>query len=202
MSLKSIGLDDIPWFAIVGAAILASFFMYKITVTDFSSYILPIYLTEALMFIGFGYAILRKHENAGGFTIFLMAMMWLMNQILTWSGAGSSINLWILCGLEILFSASFFLNKPLLKYFSTKGKEWTYAGYWLIFIFAVAKVWINYTLALPFGFWGIAVLLVSFGYILQPVKKEYGGIMALIGTLLALFVALALGSQYGLTLVP
>jgi hypothetical protein len=202
MSMKS--LEQIPWFSVAGAVLLVSLFLFTSTLSNFMTELVPIYLTEALLFIVFGYALMRGHTE-DSFTVFLMACVWLLDQILCWSniGAGLSASLWFLAAIQIVL-AYLFLTKYKLKFANVGGEAWTYAALWVIFLFGVAKLWLNLsygTAIAQMPIWGISIAILSFGYIIKPLSKDAGVTMQAIGALLAVFSALTIGGA-GLLLVP
>jgi hypothetical protein len=74
----------------------------------------------------------------------------------------------------------------------------------MVFIFGLSKFIIGLCSGMTLTqipLWGLGVLLVSFGYIVEPVEKEWGLPFQLIGTLLALISAFTLTAP-GLQLLP
>ena len=197
-------LEKIPYFAIVGVVLILSMLLYCTNQPNFSSQILPTYLTQALVYIAFGYAFMKGHQRQG-FIVFLMALDWLMMQILIWSNIGAALtaSLWILCLFQLLLAYYFFTGKS-LKFAGEGGQVWAYAGLWLVFAFGIGKLWVLWAtaqtlVALPF--WGLGIALISFGYILQPVEEEWSLPLKLIGLLLAVIAAFTVQAP-GLTLIP
>ena len=197
-------LEKIPYFAIVGGVLILSMLLYCTDQPNFASQILPTYTTQALVYIAFGYVFLRGHQNQG-FIAFLMALDWLMMQILIWSNLGAALtaSLWILFVFQLLLVYYFFTGK-ILQFAGQGGQVWAYAGLWLTFAFGIGKLWVLWAaaqtlVALPF--WGLGVALISLGYILQPVEEEWSVPLKLIGLLLAVIAAFTVQAP-GLRLMP
>jgi hypothetical protein len=96
----------------------------------------------------------------------------------------------------------FFVDKS-LRFAGGGGTTWTYAAVWVVFIFGLGKLLVGLsgvTLAqLPL--WGLGVLLMSFGYIIEPVEKSWSTPLQAIGCLIAVISALSLTAP-GLELIP
>lgn len=196
MSLKS--LEEIPWFAVVGVVLLASMFINA--PANIMEAELPRYLTQALLYIVLGWAFLKGYTKQG-FTVFLMAGVWLLMQILCWAGIGSSLSasLWLLCIAQVGLTYAFFTNYPIKFAGVGGGSTWSYAALWVIFLFAVGKLWISVaygTQSVQTPLWGIAILLLSSGYIVEPVEKQWATPLKAIGTLLAVVSALTISGAW------
>jgi len=200
VSLKD--LEKIPWFAVVGAIVILSLLLNAGSADV--TLMVPSYLTQAFLYLALGYAFMRGHTGQG-FTVFLMAAVWLLTNILIWSNLGSllSASLWLLCIMQLALVYMFFTGKS-LKFAGEGGVQWTYAGLWLIFVFGLGKIWLalsqGATLA-QIPLWGVGVLLLSLGYIVEPVEKSWATPFKLIGCLLAVVSGLTIAGS-GLQLLP
>jgi len=145
---------------------------------------------------------MRGHTEQG-FAVFLMAGVWLLVNVLVWSNAEVSAWLWIFCLIQLALIYMFFTGKK-IRFAGSGGVTWTYAALWLVFIFGLSKFIIGLCSGMTLTqipLWGLGVLLVSFGYIVEPVEKDWGLPFQLIGTLLALISAFTLTAP-GLQLLP
>lgn len=202
--------ENIPFFAIAGAMLLISMVMYTTNAINFTSLLLPTYLTQILVYLALGYATLKGHGKAG-FTIFLMTLVWMFNQILQWSYISNMANLtptfttlyWLLLLVQGGLAVMFFRNKPLKFVPDSSGAGWPYASYWVILIFGLAKLALNFWLGqtlVQMTLWGASIFLISLGYVIQGFKKKYALPILAVGTLLAAYSALTIGAS-GLSLV-
>jgi len=199
VSLKS--LEKIPWFAVAGALVIINLLMVSQS-TDFMSVVVPSYLTQAFLYIALGYGFLRGHIEQG-FTVFLMAGIWLLTNILLWSNVANAAWLWLLFIVQLALIYMFFTGQN-IKFVASGGTTWTYAALWVVFLFGLGKFIISINAGstltqLPL--WGLGILLMSFGYIIEPVEKSWSTPLQAIGCLLALISALTLTAP-GLQLLP
>jgi hypothetical protein len=194
-------LKKIPWFAVVGVLVILNMLIVQQS-TDFMSVVVPAYLTQAFLYIALGYAFMRGHTEQG-FAVFLMAGVWLLVNVLVWSNAEVTSWLWIFCLIQLALIYMFFTGKK-IRFAGSGGITWTYAGLWLVFLFGLSKFIIGLSSGMTLAqmpLWGLGVLLVSFGYIVEPVEKEWSLPFQLIGCLLALISAFTLTAP-GLQLLP
>lgn len=204
MKIQDLKLQDIPYYAIAGLMLLLSMLIYTTRQPDFASYILPTYLTEALLFFVLGFAFWKSFKK-NGFTVFIMALMWLFNQMLWWGGASSTsltVGLWLLLLVQAVLAGLFFTDHP-IKYLDFASDAWPYASGFVLLLFSVAKMYLNISLNAPIMFflWGLAIGLISFGYIIRPKAKEYSAAIQVLGLLFAVVSAFAIGGS-GLTVAP
>jgi hypothetical protein len=194
-------LKKIPWFAVVGVLVILNMLLVQQS-PNFMAVVVPAYLSQAFLYIALGYAFMRGHTEQG-FAVFLMAGVWLLVNVLVWSNAEVSAWLWIFCLIQLALIYMFFTGKK-IRFAGSGGVTWTYAALWLVFIFGLSKFIIGLCSGMTLTqipLWGLGVLLVSFGYIVEPVEKEWGLPFQLIGTLLALISAFTLTAP-GLQLLP
>jgi hypothetical protein len=194
-------LKKIPWFAVVGVAVFVNMLLVQQS-PNFMAVVVPAYLSQAFLYIALGYAFMRGHTEQG-FAVFLMAGVWLLVNVLVWSNAEVSAWLWIFCLVQLALIYMFFTGKK-IRFAGSGGITWTYAALWLVFIFGLSKFIIGLSSGMTLTqipLWGLGVLLVSFGYIVEPVEKEWSLPFQLIGTLLALISAFTLTAP-GLQLLP
>jgi hypothetical protein len=194
-------LKKIPWFAVVGVLVILNMLLVQQS-PNFMAVVVPAYLSQAFLYIALGYAFMRGHTEQG-FAVFLMAGVWLLVNVLVWSNAEVSAWLWIFCLVQLALIYMFFTGKK-IRFAGSGGITWTYAALWLVFIFGLSKFIIGLCSGMTLTqipLWGLGVLLVSFGYIVEPVEKEWGLPFQLIGTLLALISAFTLTAP-GLQLLP
>jgi hypothetical protein len=194
-------LKKIPWFAVVGVLVILNMLLVQQS-PNFMAVVVPAYLSQAFLYIALGYAFMRGHTEQG-FAVFLMAGVWLLVNVLVWSNAEVSAWLWIFCLIQLALIYMFFTGKK-IRFAGSGGVTWTYAALWLVFIFGLSKFIIGLSSGMTLAqipLWGLGVLLVSFGYIVEPVEKEWGLPFQLIGTLLALISAFTLTAP-GLQLLP
>jgi hypothetical protein len=194
-------LKKIPWFAVVGVLVILNMLLVQQS-QNFMAVVVPAYLSQAFLYIALGYAFMRGHTEQG-FAVFLMAGVWLLVNVLVWSNAEVSAWLWIFCLIQLALIYMFFTGKK-IRFAGSGGVTWTYAALWLVFIFGLSKFIIGLSSGMTLAqipLWGLGVLLVSFGYIVEPVEKEWGLPFQLIGTLLALISAFTLTAP-GLQLLP
>lgn len=199
MSLKS--LEKIPWFAVAGFLVILNMLLVSQS-GDFMNVVVPSYLTQAFLYIALGYGFLRGHTEQG-FAVFLMAGVWLLMNILLWSNVASAVSLWLLFIVQLALIYMFFTGQT-IKFAGSGGTIWTYAALWIVFLFGLGKLWIGLSSGLTLAqmpLWGLGILLMSFGYIVEPVQKEWSTPLQAIGCLLALISALTLTSP-GLQLLP
>ena len=91
-------LKTLPYFSIVGVLALLGAHAF---LSPPASSALPKLLTEILLFLVLGVALMRKSKNA--FPVFLMGLVRSLNQMLMWNYAGTAslkVKLWLLLGLE------------------------------------------------------------------------------------------------------
>jgi hypothetical protein len=194
-------LKKIPWFAVVGVLVILNMLLVQQS-PNFMAVVVPAYLSQAFLYIALGYAFMRGHTEQG-FAVFLMAGVWLLVNVLVWSNAEVSAWLWIFCLVQLALIYMFFTGKK-IRFAGSGGVTWTYAALWLVFIFGLSKFIIGLCSGMTLTqipLWGLGVLLVSFGYIVEPVEKDWGLPFQLIGTLLALISAFTLTAP-GLQLLP
>jgi hypothetical protein len=199
VSLKD--LEKVPWFAVAGIMVILNMLLVSSS-ADFMNVVLPAYLTQAFLYIAMGYAFMRGHTEQG-FNVFLMGAVWLLENILIWGNVASAVSLWLLFIVQLYFLFIFFTGQK-LKFAGGGSESWTYASLWIVFLFGLGKLWISLsagaTLAqLPL--WGLGILLMSFGYIIEPVEKSWSTPLQAIGCLLAIVSALTLTTP-GLQLLP
>jgi hypothetical protein len=194
-------LKKIPWFAVVGVLVILNMLLVQQS-PNFMAVVVPAYLSQAFLYIALGYAFMRGHTEQG-FAVFLMAGVWLLVNVLVWSNAEVSAWLWIFCLIQLALIFMFFTGKK-IRFAGSGGVTWTYAALWMVFIFGLSKFIIGLSSGMTLAqipLWGLGVLLVSFGYIVEPVEKDWGWPFQLIGTLLALISAFTLTAP-GLQLLP
>ncbi|MEM3361409.1 MAG: hypothetical protein QXV85_09440 [Candidatus Bathyarchaeia archaeon] len=199
MSLKD--FEKIPWFAIAGALVILNLLMVSQT-ADFMSLVVPSYLTQAFLYIALGYGFLRGHTEQG-FAVFLMSGIWLLTNILLWSNVVNAAWLWLLFIAQLGLIYMFFTGQN-IKFAGSGGITWTYAALWIVFLFGLGKFIIGLNAGLTFAqmpLWGLGILLMSLGYIIEPVEKSWATPLQAIGCLLALISALTLTTP-GLQLLP
>lgn len=196
-------LEDMPWFTVIGALTLLSLFLKCTGLPEFTSVLLPIYVTEALLYIAVGLAFYKGYGGMN-WTVFMMACIWFTNQALTWTGvAGLGSLLWLLFLAQIGLAYTFFTRRrvTLMNPFDPSSKAWAYAGLLVIMFFALAKFMLNLMYGTPLlqmFAWSLAILLTSAGYIFH--KNEYSTYMKIFGTLIAAYSALTIPGA-GLTLL-
>jgi hypothetical protein len=199
VSLKD--LEKIPWFAVAGALVIVNLLMVSQS-TDFMSVVVPSYLTQAFLYIALGYGFLRGHVEQG-FTVFLMAGVWLLTNILLWSNVANVALLWLFFIMQLALIYMFFTGQN-IKFAASGGITWTYAALWVVSLFGLGKLIIGLSSGMTLAqlpLWGLGILLMSFGYIIEPVEKSWSTPLQTIGCLLALISALTLTAP-GLQLLP
>jgi len=196
-------LESIPWFTAIGALTLLSLFLKCTGLPEFASTLLPIYVTEALLYIALGLAFYKGYGGMN-WTVFMMACIWFTNQAITWAGVqhlGALV--WLLFIAQLALAYMFF-TKQKVKFMNPTdpaSKIWAYAGLLVVMFFALAKFLINlmYGCQLPQMFaWSLAILLTSAGYVFH--ESEYSTYMKVFGTLIAAYAALTIPGP-GLTLL-
>ena len=198
MSMKSI--ENWPWFAILGVLVILNMLLTQ-QGPDFTATVLPAYLSQAFLFIALGYGFYREHTTQG-FAVFLMGLIWLLQNVLLWSNAEVTAWLWLTFLVQLMLIYFFFTGKK-LKFAGESSLPWTYAALWVVFITGLAKFLIGLSAGMmaQIPLWGLGVLLVSFGYIIKPVEQSWSAPFKLIGTLLCLVSAFTLTTP-GLNLLP
>jgi len=194
-------LENIPWFAVAGGLVLLSLLLYTTTDPDFWTSLFPTYMTEAIVFIALGLGLNKKETEADtvGFEAFMMSGVWLLDQLLHWSGLGGSMTplkaplLWMLFLAQAFFGYLFFSGQK-VKYVAQGGKTWIYAAVGVIFIFALGKAILGlaYTLPIMLPLWGIGILILSLGCLLKPAVPEWSIPIQLLGVALAGISALTI----------
>ncbi|MEM2534135.1 MAG: hypothetical protein QXK12_08960, partial [Candidatus Nezhaarchaeales archaeon] len=81
--MKSI--ENWPWFAILGVLVILNMLLTQ-QGPDFMATVVPAYLSQAFLFIALGYGFHREHTTQG-FAVFLMGLIWLLQNVLLWSNA-------------------------------------------------------------------------------------------------------------------
>ena len=198
VSLKD--LEKVPWFAVTGVMVVLNMLLVSQS-TNFMEVVVPAYLSEAFLFVSMGYAFMRGHTEQG-FNVFLMASVWLLDNILIWGNVASAISLWLLFIVQLYLVYTFFTGQKLK--FAGGSESWTYASIWLVFLFGLGKLWISLSAGATLAqipLWGLGVLLMSFGYIIQPVEKSWSTPIQAVGCLLTIVSALTLTTP-GLQLLP
>jgi len=199
VSLKD--LEKVPWFAVTGVMVVLNMLLVSQS-TNFMEVVVPAYLSEAFLFVSMGYAFMRGHTEQG-FNVFLMAAVWLLENILIWGNVASAISLWLLFIVQLYLVYTFFTGQK-LKFAGGGSESWTYASIWLVFLFGLGKLWISLSAGATLAqipLWGLGVLLMSFGYIIQPVEKSWSTPIQAVGCLLTIVSALTLTTP-GLQLLP
>jgi hypothetical protein len=193
-------LEKVPWFAVAGILVVVNLLMVRQS-GDFMNVVVPSYLTQALLYIALGYGFLREHASQG-FTVFLMAGDWLLTTILVWNGVANAAVLWLLFMVQLALAFMFFTNYK-LKFAGDGGATWTHAAVWLVFLFGLGKLFVGLagTTLAQMPLWGLGILLMSFGYIIKPVEKDWATPIQAIGCLIAAVSALTLTAP-GLQLLP
>ena len=204
MKLEKLKLENIPYYAIVGILVLISFLMYLTANANAWTWLFTDYLTEALLFIVLGFAVWKGFKKSS-FTVFLMTLVWLFNQILNWSGlSGVGMTLtagtWLLLVVQIGLAGLFFMDYP-IKYLDYQSSAWPYASNLMVLFFAIAKMYLDASLNTPIMMfiWGAGIGLVSFGYMIKPKFKEGSAAFQILGLLLVLISAFGIAGP-GLTL--
>ena len=199
VSLKD--LEKVPWFAVVGVMVILNMLLVSSS-ADFMNVVLPAYLTQAFLYIALGYAFMRGHTEQG-FAVFLMSGVWLLENILIWSNSAGAVSLWLLFMVQLLLIYFFFTGQK-IKFAESGSTSWTYAALWIVFLFGLGKLWIGLSAGMTMAqlsLWGLGILLMSFGYIIEPVEKSWSTPLQAIGCLLAIISALTLTTP-GLQLLP
>ena len=169
--------------------------------------ILPIYLTEAILYITLGVAFLAKKRQ--GIAVFLMSTVWLINQVAIW-GATYPLLWWqtfdftmlniVLASVQVLLIAVYVYPKR-----SGNSSTFTYGALATVGIFGVAKM-IQTVLAAPawqgnqyWGYWsfawGLAITLTAAGYALKLTAKGDSAsatMLQVVGTAIAVIVTLGI----------
>jgi hypothetical protein len=199
VSLKD--LEKVPWFAVAGVMVILNMLLVSSS-ADFMNVVLPAYLTQAFLYIAMGYAFMRGHIEQG-FNVFLMGAVWLLENILIWGNVVSAVSMWLLFIVQLYLIYTFFTGHK-LKFAGGGGESWTYASLWIVFLFGLGKLWISLNagaILTQLPLWGLGILLMSFGYIIEPVEKSWSTPLQAIGCLLAIVSALTLTTP-GLQLLP
>jgi hypothetical protein len=203
-----ISIEKIPYYAIAGAMVLVSFFLYIAAAGNPNSWtwLFPTYLTEALLFITLGFAGWKGYKKSA-FTVFVMALVFIGNQIMNWSGLAMvgmtlTFGTWLLAIVQIGLVILFFTDTP-IKYLDFQSEAWPYASNFLVLFFAIMKMYLDASLNTPIMWflWGGGIGLVSFGYLLRPKFAEGSAAFQILGLLLVVVSALGIQGS-GLTLVP
>lgn len=195
-------LTRLPCYACLGVLVLMSLFMFCTGYDNFTTELVPIYLTEAILFIAVDVVLTKKQSQ--GWVVFLMALVWLLNQAIVWGSPDNlSVILWILflgqAGLAYALTTK--RSVELLSPPNPSASNWGYGASAVIFIYALGKL----ILTVMYGWapmhwtsWAVAVLVTSIGY-LYP-KSEYSGYLKIIGVLIGVITALTISGP-GLTIL-
>ncbi|HDO41698.1 MAG TPA: hypothetical protein ENH03_02220 [Candidatus Bathyarchaeota archaeon] len=200
-------LNSIPWFAVIGGLVILSMLLYTVEAPDFMQILLPTYVSEALLFIALGYVAMKKKTGAG-FAVFLMACAWLLNQMLHWAGLWPkapdflTASLWSLFIAQLILAYVVFTDARINFGSVASSSAWVYVATWIVFLFAAGKLWICLGLNnFMWHMWGVGIAVLSLGYIVEPADKTISAFLKIAGTILATYMALAIGGS-GLTLIP
>jgi hypothetical protein len=198
-------IQNIPYYAIAGLLLIVSMLLYTLSNAGFWTFIFPTYLTEALLFAALGFAFWTSFKKSG-FTVFLMSLVWLLNQIFNWTGLssiGSALTFaaWLLLLVQIGLTGFFFMDKP-IKFFDFQSNAWPYASAFILLIYGFAKMYLDYVLVLPVMWliWGMAITLITFGYVIRTKSADGSAALQIFGLLLAVVSAFAVQGS-GLTLL-
>jgi len=188
-----------PYFAVVGAFVILSMLLYCTNADGFTEILFPTYMTEAIVFFALNQALQKRLSAKQGFTVFLMSCIWLLNQILHWSGMWPKAPdmlaacTWILLIIQLALAYSFFAGADLIGALGFRaggdGATWKQMALWMLLLFAVAKTLLNLAGSFMLALWGIAVALLAAGALM---KSE---IAMAAGTALAAIVALGIGGS-------
>ena len=191
-----------PFYAATGALIVLSMLMYCTNAAGFAEVLFPTYMTEAILFFALNQAIQQKRISAKqGFVVFLMSFIWLLNQILHWSGLwGKAFDMlaastWILFFAQLTLAYGFFTGTDLIGMIGFRaggdGATWKRTALFLLLFYAVAKIWLNLAVTAQFMWmlWGLAVALLALGALMK------NDMVMAAGTALAAFVALGVGGS-------
>jgi len=179
-------LEKIPWFAILGVLLFLN--MFVMHSSDVAS-LFPAYMSAMLFFIGLGYGFMSEHKSQG-FAVFLMGLIWLLQNVMLWSNSEAGVWLWLTFLVQLLLTYYFFTGKT-LKFAGEAGLPWTYAALWIVFITGLAKLLTGLSAGAlaQIPLWSIGVLLVAFGYVIKPAEDDWAAPLQLIGTILCLVSA-------------
>jgi hypothetical protein len=198
-------INNIPYYAIAGILLLVSMFLYTLSNSGFWTFILPTYATEALLFLALGFAFWTSFKKSG-FTVFLMSLVWLLNQIFNWTGLSSigmalTFAAWLLLLVQAGLTGFFFMDKP-IKFFDFQSNAWPYASGFILLVYGFAKMYLDFVFATPIMWliWGMAITLITFGYIIRTKSADGSAALQILGLLLAVVSAFAIQGS-GLTLL-
>ncbi|MEM2512734.1 MAG: hypothetical protein QXU81_00215 [Candidatus Bathyarchaeia archaeon] len=195
-------LERIPWFSIAGVLVLLSMLLYTPADPYFVELHLPTYLTQAITYICLGYVFLKDDVEHKGFIALCMSSVLLLNQIVHLANLEATFKIasvWLMFLAQALLLYLFYADEK-IKYIGSGG-TWAYAAVWLIFVFAVAKLWVSASApAFQIPTWGFAIAVLSAGYLVKPISDDAGLTLQVIGTVLSALAALTVGGP-GLMLV-
>lgn len=164
--------------------------------------VVPVYLKQAIVYFALAYAFLRGYEGQG-FTVFLMSAVWLLANILIWSGVTNSILMWLLLLAQLFLLYRFFTHEE-IRFAGSGGSAWTYAAVWIVFIFGAARLLMVFSGGITIAqvpLWGLGVLLISLGYIIRPIEEGWSAPLQVVGALLTVISGLT-ASGLALQLMP
>ncbi len=195
--------EEVPWLAVIGGASALGVVLYNLNAPNFLTAIFPAYFIEIAMLVAVGLELKRDTGRSRPFLAFLMVMVWLLGEVLLWTGGECSLTIWLPTLLQGFLAWQYFTSpKPILK---GSHEEFTYAGLYIIFMVAASKVILNViNPVIPWNLmgWTIAVLLVCLGYLLpfHDISEEWVSYLPPLGTVLGFASALGLGGL-GLSLL-
>ena len=175
-------MDRFPWLS--GIALSALLGMVFFPIEN-----LPVYVTEMLMFAVLGLELCGAYRRGKPFVAFITVMLWVLAQVLIWSG-GASLHFWAILLLQVGAGGFYFSDlKPLVR---VRGSDFAYAGLYVIAMFAVSNLVINMLAFWP-ALWALAVLLTCLGYLLPRHGYATTTLLTPAGILLGLAVATTIG---------
>ena len=201
--------EEVPWLAVIGGASALGVVLYNLNAPNFLTALFPAYFIEIAMLITLGlelpmdpHALKDDYGRSRPFLAFLMVMVWLLSEVLLWTGGEGSLAVWIPALLQGFLAWHYFTSpKPVLS----RARHFIYAGLYIVFMVAASKVLLNViNPVIPWNLmaWTLAVFLVCLGYILpfHDISEEWVSYLPPLGTVLGFASALGLGGL-GLSLL-
>jgi hypothetical protein len=207
-------LSKVAWLALFGALTLIAPFLYAMSDPSFWFVILPSHISEAAMLIVVGCLVagfrLPKGMNKARMEAIsaLMVVLWFFLQVWVWANSTvdwTSISVytavfWGLTIAEVYLAHAFFTGKEIVKWKLNWGVDVSLA---ILLLASITKIGINiFNFTLPVVItspstvdllWGIAVFLMTLGYILP--QSGYDKKLVLLepaGLLLAAYIVFAM----------
>lgn len=200
-------IDEVPWLSGVPVAFTLSLVLYALSAPNFLSVLFPLYFTEVPMLFALGLEAARAASGRAPrqpFTVFLMALNWLLLQAVLWNSAEAPVLVWAFAVIQGFLAWQYF-GITQIEALKTRSDAFTLTSLYIVTIIALAKLVGN--LVNPLIPWYLlagtfALLVACLGYLLpaQGYQDDWVYLLRPGGAVLAFITSLGFGAV-GLSLL-